>query len=109
MDKKTIIIRCKVCEKILELDNPKIATILKDNSYYCIPCHEVSDFCDFLNEDKPIVEKKDKPIIKKEEPKPKAISLFRCNKCKVEYSGKNCTNCNEVNVLFIRKNKKKKK
>ena len=106
MDKKTIIIKCKICEKILDLDNPKIGTVLKDDSYYCIPCHEVIDFCDFLNEDKLIV-KKDKPIVKKEEPK--ATTLFKCHKCKVEYSGKNCTNCNEINILFIRKKKKKKK
>jgi hypothetical protein len=106
MDKKTIIIKCKICEKILDLDNPKIGTVLKDNSYYCIPCHEVIDFCDFLNEDKLIVQKKNKPIVKKEEPK--ATTLFKCYKCKVEYSGKNCTNCNEVNILFIRKKKKKK-
>ena len=73
--------------------------IKRDDKIICTGCDEMSDL---FSDNKP-------KIIKNEKKTTDTKKLTKCMKCKKNYERNICKKCNITNVLYLRKNKKKKK
>jgi hypothetical protein len=98
--------KCSNCECDIVINpknNEKNVGILKENKYVCIPCDDVLLF---ISDNKEKVIIKETTIVKEDKIILSQICCFKCNK---PYEDNKCKECNLINPLIIRQNKKKKK
>ena len=92
--------KCCICNTECSPDREagKIS-VIRDDKHYCLPCSEVLDFADLIDEEKIIKKVKTCQQTTKENKKKKSSSHFMCPSCKNQMD-KICNKCKFKNPLY---------